>query len=481
MDKNVLEDIVYPVILAGGSGTRLWPLSRQSYPKQFSKLFEGMSLFQQTALRMSGFCEIDFAKPITVTNNDFRFIVADQLQSAGVDPGPIIIEPMGRNTAPAVIAAALEVFETNPNGIMVIVPSDHSIPDTQAFHKMLLDGITAVKTENLVTFGVKPRRPETGYGYIKSGSTDGGISATVTRFVEKPSLSIAKSFIESENYLWNTGIFMFRAKNILVSAKLFCPEIFNAVEQSFLSKYTDLGFLRLEKTAWERCESVSIDHAIMEKASNIRVVPFDGSWSDLGNWNSVWEESQSGTAGVSISGNVTTVECSNSLLRSESPNQHLVCIGLNNIVAIAMNDAVLVSQKDRSQDVKEIVQELSQKGVSQAQQLPKDYRPWGWFETLATGDFFKIKQIFVVAGGSLSLQSHKHRSEHWVVVEGTATVTIEGKKLSLNKGESTFIPLGAKHRLENKGTVPTLLVEVQIGSYFGEDDIIRFDDAYKRE
>ena len=459
---------------------RLWPVSRRSYPKQFAQLFGSVSLFQQAATRVSNSVELNFASPITVTSNAFRFIVADQLQSAGVDPGAIIIEPDARNTAPAILAAALYICEVDPNGIIVVSPSDHLIPDFQAFHKMLSAGIPSVEEGNLVTFGAKPKRPETGYGYIQFEAKVDCVNAAVTRFVEKPSLELAKSFIQNGGYLWNTGIFMFRAKDLYDSVQKFCPEIAIAVSQSFKKRKVDLGFIRLEGSAWQKCQDISIDHAVMEKAENISVVPFNGSWSDLGSWSSVWEEAELTASGVSTTGKVTHLDCHNSLLRTESPNQEMVCIGLDNIVAIAMHDAVLVASKDRVQDVKELVQTLVEKGVTQGDQLPKDYRPWGWFETLAFSDSFKVKKICVMPNASLSLQSHKLRSEHWIVIDGTATVTLDDTETVLEKGESIYIPCFSKHRLKNTTAVSLEVIEVQFGSYFGEDDIERYDDAYQR-
>ena len=480
LGESASENLIYPVILAGGSGSRLWPVSRQSYPKQFSQLFGSESLFQQAASRVSNAVEISFTSPVTVTSNAFRFIVADQLQSVGVDPGAIIIEPDARNTAPAILAAAMHVNEIDPNGIIVVSPSDHLIPDSQAFHKMLSAGIPSVEDGNFVTFGVTPKRPETGYGYIQFELKGDYVNAAVTRFVEKPSLELAKSFIESGDYLWNSGIFMFRAKDLCASFQKFCPEITVAVSQSFQKRTFDIGFIRLEESAWQHCPDISIDHAVMEKAENISVVPFSGSWSDLGSWCSVWEESDLTVNGVSATGNVIHRDCHNSLMRTESPNQQMVCIGLENIVAIAMQDAVLVASKNKVQDVKGLVQVLNEKGVPQGNQLPKEYRPWGWFETFALSDRFRVKQIHVFPSAALSLQSHKFRSEHWVIIDGTATVTIDDEKITLQSGQSIYIPSQSKHRLENLTADPLELIEVQIGSYFGEDDIVRYDDVYNR-
>ena len=302
----------------------------------------------------------------------------------------------------------------------------------------------------------------------------------VTCFVEKPSLELAKSFIQSGEYLWNTGIFMFRANDIRDSIQEYYPEIASTVAEAFQNKSFDLGFIRLEEAAWQSCPDISIDHAIMEKAENISVIPFIGSWSDLGSWDSVWEASDLNADGVTVTGNVTSHDCHDALLRAESPNQRLVCIGLENIVAIAMHDAVLVASKDRAQDVRGMVKVLNENGVAQGNQLPKDYRPWGWFETFALSDRFRVKQIYVYPGAALSLQSHKFRSEHWVIIDGTATVTLDDKKITLASGQSIYIPSQSKHRLENLAVGPLELIEIQIGSYFGEDDIVRYDDVYKR-
>jgi len=472
--------VIYPVILAGGVGSRLWPVSRSNYPKQFSRIFGSVSLFQQTASRFNSSTVPGVASPITVTRNEFRFIIANELQSIGIDPGAIIIEPEPKNTAPAIMAAALHIGEIDQNGIMVVLPSDHLIPDIEAFHVMLLKGIPSVEAGNLVTFGAKPTRPETGFGYIKSELNANNAPAAVTQFVEKPSIELAQSFVKSEQYLWNTGIFMFRAQDISDAITTFCPEIALSVSYAFQNKKFDLGFIRLEEAAWSSCPDISIDHAIMEKAQNVSVVPFLGSWSDLGNWDAVWEGADLTANGVSKAGKVITKDCYNSLLRSESENQQLVCIGLENIVVVGMNDAVLVANKDRVQDVKEMVQILIDKRVSQGSQLPKDYRPWGWFETFVISERFHIKQIFVSPNSALSLQSHKFRSEHWVIIEGTATVTLDDQTINLEAGQSIYIPCGSRHRLENSTSDPLELIEVQLGSYFGEDDILRHDDWYKR-
>jgi len=472
--------VIYPVILAGGVGSRLWPVSRSNYPKQFSRIFGSVSLFQQTASRFNSSTVPGVASPITVTRNEFRFIIANELQSIGIDPGAIIIEPEPKNTAPAIMAAALHIGEIDQNGIMVVLPSDHLIPDIEAFHVMLLKGIPSVEAGNLVTFGAKPTRPETGFGYIKCDLEANNAPAAVTQFVEKPSIELARSFVDSEQYLWNTGIFMFRAEDISLAIQMFCPEIALSVSSSFQNKKLDLGFLRLEEAAWSNCPDISIDHAIMKKAQNVSVVPFFGSWSDLGNWHAVWEGSDLSANGVSTAGKVFAKDCYNSLLRSESENQQVVCIGLENIVVVGMNDAVLVANKDRVQDVKEVVQTLIENRVSQGSQLPKDYRPWGWFETFVITERFHIKKIFVSPNSALSLQSHKFRSEHWVIIDGTATVTLNDQITDLEAGQSIYIPCGCKHRLENLTSDSLELIEVQLGSYFGEDDILRYDDQYDR-
>ncbi len=476
--------VVYPVILCGGVGTRLWPLSRKSYPKQFVPLIGDKTLFQACAERMTGAGDgFEFAAPAILTNSDFRFIVAEQLQEAGIDPGPVMIEPQGRNTAPAVLAAALHLAAQDPDAVLLVAPSDHVVPNAEAFRAAVAEAVrTAQDRSDLVTFGITPDHPETGYGYLQlSVRPDGSGSAVpLTRFVEKPDLETAQAMLADGSYLWNSGIFLFTARDIVAAFEKFAPELIAPVREAVEQAETDLGFLRLEPEAWGRADDISIDYAVMERADNLSVVPYSDGWSDLGSWTAVHELSGPDGDGVAMSGPVTAIDCRNVLLRSESPDQELVGMGVEDLIVVAMSDAVLVADMSRAQDVKKAVTALKAKSAKQAEALPVDYRPWGHFETLILGERFQVKRIVVKPGASLSLQSHHHRSEHWIVVEGTAKVTVGDEVSLMTENQSVYIPLGSVHRLENPGKIEMVLIEVQTGSYLGEDDITRYEDIYAR-
>ncbi len=475
---------VHPLILCGGSGTRLWPLSRKSYPKQFVPLIGDKTLFQACAERMARDGDgVSYAPPTILTGSDFRFIVTEQLQAVGIDPGAILIEPEGRNTAPAVLAAALHIVKSDPEAVLLVAPSDHVLPDEMAFRQAVVKGIGAIaERSDLVTFGITPNRAETGYGYLKlSALPDGsGAALPLECFVEKPDRARAEEMVADGGYLWNAGIFLFAARDIIAAFETHAPNLMVPVRAAVEQAEPDLGFLRLDPEAWSHVDDISIDYAVMERAPNLSAVPFSSGWSDLGSWASVREQCDLDANGVAISGPVTSIDCTNSLLRSESPELELVGLGLDGIVAIAMSDAVLVADASRTQDVKKAVQALKARGAKQAEMLPIDHRPWGHFETLVLGGRFQVKRIVVKPGASLSLQSHHHRSEHWIVVEGTAQVTIDDSIKLVSENESVYIPLGAMHRMENPGKVDMVLIEVQTGSYLGEDDIIRYEDVYAR-
>ncbi|MFL2787528.1 MAG: mannose-1-phosphate guanylyltransferase/mannose-6-phosphate isomerase [Paracoccaceae bacterium] len=472
---------IIPIILAGGSGTRLWPLSRKSYPKQFSNLVGNQTLFQQSALRLLSSDLIAFSQPVILTNSDFRFIVADQLQEVGIDPGHILIEPVGKNTGPAILAASLFALKNDPDAVLLVAPSDHVILDEAEFHAAVNLGLSEAKSGKIVTFGITPDRPETGYGYLELVSISNNNPVKLKRFVEKPDLNTAQDMLDSKNYLWNSGIFIFRANDIVNAFKMYTPNLLTPVRSAIENGQPDLGFFRLDPAAWAECQNISIDYAVMEHADNLIAVPLSAGWSDLGDWSAVWKEQGPDNKGIVASQNVTEIECQNVLLRSESDSQHLVGLGLKDIVAIAMPDAVLVAHKDSVQDVKQVVIKLKENGIQQAEVSQKDHRPWGWFEILVTQGRFQVKRILVNPGAALSLQSHNHRSEHWIVVEGTIRVTVDDKIQLLTEGQSVFIPSGAVHRMENPGKVPMILIEVQTGAYLGEDDIIRYEDIYSRD
>ncbi|MFV0409388.1 MAG: mannose-1-phosphate guanylyltransferase/mannose-6-phosphate isomerase [Paracoccus sp. (in: a-proteobacteria)] len=471
---------IYPVLLCGGSGTRLWPLSRKSHPKQFVPLIGEDTLFQQAALRFAG--GNAYQAPIVVTGSDFRFVVTEQLMAVGIDPGAVIIEPEPRNTAPAVLSAALYLMARDPEAIMLIAPSDHAIPDANAFRAAVMRGLPAVAEGKIVTFGITPDRAETGYGYLELAEAPDRAEAPVdlSRFVEKPNAAAAHEMLTSGRFLWNAGIFLARAADMVEAYRRHAPDVVEPVSTALHDARADLGFLRLEPVSYAAAPSISVDYAVMEKAGNLAVVPFSDGWSDLGGWDAVWREQGPDADGVALSGPAEAIDCRDTLLRAESEAQVLVGIGLDNIIAIAMPDAVLVAPKDRAQDVKKAVEVLKARGKSQAETLPRDFRPWGWYETLVLGGRFQVKRIVVNPGASLSLQSHHHRAEHWIVVEGTAKVTIDDQTRLMTENQSVYIPLGAVHRMENPGKLPMVLIEVQTGSYLGEDDIVRYDDIYAR-
>ncbi len=476
-----MNRIIHPVLLCGGSGTRLWPLSRGSHPKQFVKLLEEESLFQSSARRLSG---ESFAAPTVVTGSDFRFVVSEQLAAVKIEPQIILIEPVARNTAAAVCAAAVALDAKHGDSLVLVSPSDHVITDLERFRATVEAAIPTANDGQIVTFGIRPDRAETGYGWLELSSKLSDDLAEVAQplssFVEKPNEETAKALLRDGMHLWNAGIFLFSTSNILDSFEEHAPQTLAEVRNAFGAAEVDLGFTRLAAEPWSRLEDISIDYAVMEHAPNLSVMPYGGYWSDLGDWQAIWREGEADSLGVVTDGPSTALDCKNTLLLATSETQELVAMGLKDIIAVAMPDAVLVAHKERAQDVKTAVAKLKANGVAQAETLPRDYRPWGWYESIALGQRFQVKRIVVNPGGTLSLQSHNHRSEHWIVVEGAAKVTIEDDVKIVTENQSVYIPLGAKHRMENPGKLPLTLIEVQTGSYFGEDDIIRYEDIYAR-
>ena len=471
--------MIIPVILAGGSGTRLWPLSRKAYPKQFTELVGEESLFQSTMRRLSG---DDFGAPTIVTHSDFRFIVAEQLDQSGITAEHILIEPEGRNTAPAILAAAL-AHEATPDAILLVSPSDHLVKDDDAFLQAVRAGATAAQQGDLVTFGVRPTRAETGFGYLELNQRLETFAPSVyplKSFVEKPKSAQAKDMCNAGRFLWNAGIFMFRVSAILEAFEILAPRLIMPCRAALAAATPDLCFTRIGSEAWARCEDISIDYAIMEAAEALCVIPLDAGWSDMGSWQSVMAHSDHDLNGNSLSKSATALDCKNTNLRTEDQNIQIVGIGLDGITAVATGDAILVARTEDSARVKEVLSDLKAKGVKQAEDFNRCHRPWGYYETLSLGRRFQVKRIMVKPGGALSLQSHVHRAEHWVVVEGSANVTIDESVRLISENQSVYIPLGAVHRLENPGKVPLHLIEVQSGAYLGEDDIIRYEDVYAR-
>ena len=476
-----MNNIIHPVLLCGGSGTRLWPLSRKSYPKQFVRLMGEESLFQISALRLSG---TGFGAPSVVTGSDFRFMVVEQLAAVEIAPRDILIEPSARNTAAAICAAAVALEDKDGESLILVAPSDHVIPDADGFRATVQAAVPTALDGQIVTFGIRPDRAETGYGWLELTAKPlddfAPVAQPLSSFVEKPNAEAAEVLLEGGTHLWNAGIFLFSTATILKAFEQHAPETLSGVRDAFENAEADLGFTRLAAKPWASLEDISIDYAVMERAPNLSVVPYGGTWSDLGDWQAIWREGEADSEGVVTSGPSTALDCKNTLLQATSESQELVAMGLKDIIAVAMPDAVLIAHKDCVQDVKRAVNKLKEKGAAQAETLPRDYRPWGWYESIALGPRFQVKRIVVNPGAALSLQSHNHRSEHWIVVEGTAKVTIDEEVKTVTENQSVYIPLGAVHRMENPGKLPLTLIEVQTGSYFGEDDIIRYEDVYSR-
>jgi mannose-1-phosphate guanylyltransferase/mannose-6-phosphate isomerase len=468
---------IIPVVLSGGSGTRLWPMSRAALPKQLLPLVSGLSMLQETLDRLAGWVEID--APIVVCGNDHRFMVAEQLRELNITAKSIMLEPIGRNTAPAIAAAAMTLAD-EPEALMLVLPADHVIRDVVAFELAVKRASVAAAAGHLVTFGIQPNSPETGYGYIQSGAVISHSEGCfeVNRFVEKPNLETAESYIKSGDFFWNSGMFLFKPSIYLAELTKYKPQIIQQVQLAVQNSNHDLDFCRLEEKAFSASPSDSIDYAVMEKTSLAALVPVDIGWSDVGSWAALWDVQARDDDGNHLRGDVFTLDVQDSLIRSES--RFVAAIGLNDLIIVETSDAILVASKDYAQEVKKVVDYLKLNARSEHEEHSRVYRPWGWYECIDNGDRFKVKRIMVKPGGKLSLQMHHHRAEHWVVVSGTALVTRDGSDEVLTENQSTYIPIGVKHRLENSGKLPLHLIEVQSGGYLGEDDITRFEDTYGR-
>lgn len=470
---------IYPVILSGGAGTRLWPFSRAALPKQFLPLVSAKTMLQETALRVldTG----DFMPPLVVCGDEHRFLVAEQLREINLDPLGILLEPVGRNTAPAVAAAANYLLAIDPDAVMLVLPADHVIADDEAFKRAIGFADTAVRENRLATFGVVPTAPETGFGYIRRGAPHAGLTSCfhVDRFVEKPDVGTAQAFVEDGSYYWNSGMFLFKAGQYLRELSTFEPAMAAAAESAVRLSKNDLDFCRLDTVSFTDCPADSIDYAVMERTADAVVVPADIGWNDVGSWAALWAiQKDRDEQGNVQGGDVYLDNVRNSLVRAE--NRMVAVLGLSDIVVVETTDAVLVAHKNAVQRVKQIVDNLKQNSRTEHLHHTRVYRPWGHYEGIDMGDRFQVKRITVKPGEKLSLQMHHHRAEHWVVVSGTARVTC-GENISLlSENESAYIPIGMNHRLENPGKVPLHIIEVQSGSYLGEDDIVRFDDIYQR-
>ena len=481
--------LIQPVVLSGGSGTRLWPLSREKYPKQLLALIGDDSLLQATVRRVDGIAGVDLAAPMVVCNEEYRFVIAEQLRLMG-KTGAIVLEPMGRNTAPALTLAALAAQKDGIDPVLLVMPADHVILDVEAFQAVVREGATQAENGAVVTFGITPDCAETGFGYIQTGEALGeGPACGIARFVEKPDAATAQTYLDSGDYLWNSGLFMLRASVWLAAIDVCHPEILSACRKAWEGGGADGDFLRVDRELFARCPADSIDYAVMERLAAADansptglptgvVIPLTAGWSDVGAWDALWKVLPKDDAGNVAQGDVQLHDCRNTLAFSAS--RLVACIGVDDLVVVETPDAILVSHKNRTQEVKQIVDRLKKDGRSEGQLHRKVFRPWGSYDGVDIGERFLVKRIIVKPGACLSLQMHHHRAEHWIVVRGTAKVTRDETSFLVSENESTYIPLGTKHRLENPGRLPLEMIEVQSGSYLGEDDIVRFDDVYGR-
>ena len=474
-----------PVVLSGGSGTRLWPLSREKYPKQLLPLFGDDTLLQATVRRVEGLAGVKLGAPMVVCNEEYRFVIAEQLRLMG-QHGAILLEPFGRNTAPALTLAALAAMRDGGDPILLVMPSDHVILDTQAFQAVVRQGAALDDEGAVVTFGITPDSPETGYGYIQSGAAFGECGArSIARFVEKPDLATAQAYLDEGTYFWNSGLFMMRASIWLSAIDTCRDDILEACRAAWEKGSSEGEFLRVDKEAFAQCPKDSIDYAVMERIAAGEgalpsgvVIPLSAGWSDVGAWDALWDVLPKDDVGNVAQGDVLLFDCKNTLAMAEG--RLLACIGVEDMIVVETPDAILVAHKSKTQDVKKIVDHLKREGRAEGQLHRKVFRPWGSYDGVDAGERFLVKRIIVNPGACLSLQMHHHRAEHWIVVRGTAQVTRDGTSYLVSENESTFIPLGTKHRLENPGRLPLEMIEVQSGSYLGEDDIVRFEDVYGR-
>ena len=474
--------MITPVIMAGGSGSRLWPLSRELYPKQFLNVTGSSSMLQQTVARLT---DIEHVAPVLVCNEEHRFIAAEQMRLGGYQHCGIILEPVGRNTAPAIALAALQAVNNATDGddpILLVLAADHIIENKQAFKASVESALPYAENGQLVTFGIVPTSPETGYGYIKAGSQDGN-AYSVSEFVEKPDLVTAKEYLKTDNYYWNSGMFLFKARRYLEELQNFSPEILDVCRRAIAAPTQDQEFIRVDKAVFLTCPADSIDYAVMEplcakESGIVAVVPMDAGWSDVGSFSALWEVSQKDASQNVIRGDVVTIDSTNNYIYAE--NKLVTTVGVDNLVIVETKDAILVASKDKVQDVKNIVNELKKLGRSEYKLHREVYRPWGKFDLIDAGKRDQVKRITVKPGGKLSIQKHYHRAEHWIVVSGTASVLNGDKTTLVTENQSIYIPLGNIHALENLGKIPLEMIEVQTGSYLGEDDIVRFEDRYGR-